>query len=155
MKKIIFTAFLFFVIPSHAQCISGNCNNGYGIKKYNDGTLYVGEWWNDVPSGHGTVIWPDGSIYVGEFIEGAYNGKGTHLTNQNLYIGEFKNDLPNGKGTLFMNAGSMYVGDFEKGDMNGKGYFQHPDGTIEESLWNAGKPTGKVIQKEAKYILRK
>lgn len=155
IKNIIFTTLLIFTISVNAQCISGNCNNGYGIKKYNDGTLYIGDWWNDLPSGHGTAIWPDGSIYVGDFIEGKYNGKGTHFTNQNLYIGEFNHNLPSGNGTLFMNAGSMYVGSFENGDMNGKGYFQHPDGTIEESFWKEGKPTGKVIQEEAKYILRK
>ena len=154
IKNIIFTTLLFFVISLNAQCISGNCNNGYGIKKYNDGTLYIGDWWNDLPSGNGTTIWPDGSIYVGEFIEGAYNGRGTHFTNQNLYVGEFKNDAPNGKGTLFMNTG-MYVGEFEKGNMNGKGFFQHQDGTIEESFWKEGKPIGKVIKEEAKYILRK
>ena len=155
IKNIIFTTLLIFTISVNAQCISGNCNNGYGIKKYNDGTLYIGDWWNDLPSGHGTAIWPDGSIYVGDFIEGKYNGKGTHFTNQNLYIGEFNHNLPSGNGTLFMNAVSMYVGSFENGDMNGKGYFQHPHGTIEESFWKEGKPTGKVIQEEAKYILRK
>ena len=54
-----------------------------------------------------------------------------------------------------MNEGSMYVGDFNQGEMEGKGLFQHPDGTIEEALWQKGKPLGDIVQEEAKYILRK
>ena len=147
--------FFFLTITLNAQCLSGNCHNGYGIKKYQDGTLYVGEWWNDNPSGQGTVVWSDGSIYVGNFSKGTYSGEGTYFTKKSLYIGEFKKDLPDGKGTLFMSPGGMYVGDFKKGKMDGKGLFQHPDGTIEEASWKQGKPLGEIIQEEAKYILRK
>ena len=155
MKKTLFSIAVFFIIINlNAQCLSGNCNNGYGVKKYQDGTLYIGEWWNDTPSGKGTVIWSDGSIYIGDFEKGAYNGAGTHFTAKSLYIGEFENDLPNGYGTFFMNPGSMYVGNFEKGEMHGKGLFQHPDGTIEEAFWQQGKPVGDIIQEEDKYILR-
>lgn len=155
MKKFIFIFPFFFTIILTAQCVSGNCNNGYGVKKYQDGTLYIGEWWNDAPSGKGTVVWADGSIYVGDFIAGKYNGTGAHFTSKSLYIGDFKNDLPNGYGTFFMSPKSMYVGDFEKGEMQGYGIFQHPDGTIEEAFWKNGKPTGKIIQEDAKYILKK
>ena len=47
MKNLLFIITLFIITALNAQCVSGNCNNGYGIKKYKDGTMYVGEWWND------------------------------------------------------------------------------------------------------------
>ena len=154
MKNLLFTITFFLVSVLSAQCVSGNCDNGYGVKKYKDGTMYVGEWWNGEASGQGTVIWPDGSIYVGEFIKGLYNGEGTLLTEINFYVGEFHKNLPDGSGSMFMNEG-VYVGEFKEGEMSGKGFFQHRDGTIEESLWKEGKPVGNVFIKRENYILRK
>jgi hypothetical protein len=40
-----------------AECISGNCVNGYG-----------------------TYTWPNGNKYVGEFKDGNFNGQGTLTT---------------------------------------------------------------------------
>ena len=65
MKNLFFIINFFIITGLNAQCVSGNCDNGYGVKKYKDGTMYLGEWWNGEASGHGTVIWPNGSIYVG------------------------------------------------------------------------------------------
>ena len=154
MKNLLFIVIILTSPTLIAQCVSGNCDNGYGVKKYKDGTMYVGEWWNGQASGQGTVIWPDGSIYVGEFIKGLYSGEGTLLTEKKFYVGEFHKNLPNGSGSMFMNEG-VYVGEFKKGEMSGKGFFQHRDGTIEESLWKEGKPVGSVFIKRENYILRK
>ena len=83
-------------------CLSGDCKIDYGIKKFNDGTVYFGSWWNDLPSGQGTIIWSDGTIYVGNFLEGEYHGDGTYMTPQQFYIGEFKNDIANGNGSFLL-----------------------------------------------------
>ena len=155
MKNLLFIITFFLFTGLNAQCVSGNCDNGYGVKKYKDGTMYVGEWWNGEASGQGTVIWPNGSIYVGEFIKGLYSGEGTLLTNNDFYVGEFDKNIPNGSGSMFMSDGSVYVGEFKEGEMSGKGFFQHRDGTIEESLWKDGKPVGSIFIKRENYILRK
>jgi len=154
MKNHLFIIIILFTSSLTAQCVSGNCNNGYGVKKYKDGTMYVGEWWNNQASGQGTVIWPDGSIYVGKFIKGRYDGEGTLLTENNFYVGEFYKNLPDGSGSMFTNEG-VYIGEFKNGKMSGKGFFQHLDGTIEESLWKDGKAVGNVFIKRENYILRK
>ena len=50
-----------------AECIEGDCNNGYGTYTYTDGGKYVGEWKNQKHHGQGTFTWADGRKYVGEF----------------------------------------------------------------------------------------
>ena len=99
MKNLLFIITFFLITGMNAQFISGNCNNGYGIKKYKDGTMYVGEWWNDVPSGQGTVIWADGTIYVGEFLNGKRNGEGTFTyADGTAFIGMFVDGKQQGLG---------------------------------------------------------
>ena len=153
MRNLLFIITVLLTYSINAQCVSGNCNNGFGVKKYENGTMYIGEWWNDVPSGQGTVIWADGSIYVGEFNKGIYSGEGALLTTDNFYVGEFDKNTPNGSGSLFMSDG-IYVGEFKHGEKDGKGFFQHQDGTIEEALWKEGKALGSILIKRENYILR-
>ncbi|MAQ31394.1 MAG: hypothetical protein CMD26_01480 [Flavobacteriales bacterium] len=155
MKKFLLIIILFSVTQLSAQCISGNCNNGYGAQKYKDGTLYIGNWWNGVPSGKGTLVWDDGTIYVGDFVKGLYDGEGTLFSRENLYIGEFDKNAPDGSGTLFMKSGEMYVGGFQEGYMTGQGFLHHQNGTLEEALWKKGVPEGKIVQKNSQHILRK
>jgi len=154
MRSLISVIILFLITNANSQCLSGNCNNGYGLKKYKDGTIYVGEWWNDTPSGKGTVIWSDGSIYVGDFSKGMYSGNGTLVNQQTLYVGEFFKNEPNGFGSLFSNPGHMYVGNFTEGKMNGQGFFQHKNGVIEEANWKNNQPLGDILIERNDYILR-
>jgi len=134
-------------------CVSGNCNMGFGIMKWQDETTYIGDFWNEIPSGQGTVIWSDGTIYVGKFNEGMYNGEGTLITNRSLYIGEFSEDIPNGFGTLLIETG-MYVGDVSNGELEGKGVFINNTGLIEEATFKNNNPTGDTILVRENYILR-
>ena len=134
-------------------CVSGNCENGFGIKRYQDGTIYIGNWWNETPGGQGTIIWGDGTIYVGNFDNGKYHGDGTFMTTEQFYIGEFKNDIANGKGTFFLENG-VYFGDFEDGLFDGKGYFLDRDGKIEEGNFKKGNIIGDIIYRTEDYIRR-
>ena len=67
MKKTTFIILLFSFTTTFSQCLSGNCKIGFGTYKYENGSIYTGEWWNNEMNGEGTLIWPDGSVYVGEF----------------------------------------------------------------------------------------
>tara|TARA_B100000965_G_scaffold378671_1_gene373797 strand:- start:349 stop:873 length:525 start_codon:yes stop_codon:yes gene_type:complete len=171
MKNILFFIFYLSILNLYSQvekksiedsgqdniltgiCVSGNCNMGYGIMKWQDETTYIGNFWNEIPSGEGTVIWSDGSIYVGKFNEGMYSGKGTLITNRSLYIGEFNEDAPNGFGTLLIEPG-MYVGEFLNGELEGKGIFINKVGLIEEAIFKNNNPTGDTILIRENYILR-
>ena len=141
---------------TNSKCISGNCQNGYGVKKFNNGTLYIGEFWDDIPSGHGTVIWSNGNIYVGDFIKGEYKGDGTFISkatkNNILYVGEFNKNKPNGFGTMLFENNEFFVGDFQSGEFNGKGYFYNSSQFIEEGNWINGKIKGDTLIQREKYI---
>lgn len=60
-----FKWFLLFILviltnPIFSQCIY-NCHDGYGIKTYNNGNIYEGEWKHDQPHGIGIKTFADGS----------------------------------------------------------------------------------------------
>jgi len=38
-----------------AECIKGDCNNGYGTFTWSDGAKYVGGWKDDKRHGQGTL----------------------------------------------------------------------------------------------------
>ena len=51
----------------YGQCISGDCENGFGTFIYHDETKYEGKWKNDKKHGQGTMTWNSGSKYVGNY----------------------------------------------------------------------------------------
>ena len=61
-----------------AECIKGDCNNGYGTPMWTDGTKYVGEHKNGKRHGQGTWTYPSGDKYVGEYKDGKRHGEGTY-----------------------------------------------------------------------------
>lgn len=80
MKKGLLSlllAFCFSIIS--AQCIEGNCNNGYGtaIFKKKGGIRYVGYFKNKRPNGKGTAEYPNGRVYTGDWMMGMWHGQGT------------------------------------------------------------------------------
>jgi hypothetical protein len=62
---------------SETGCISGDCKNGFGEFRWQNGVKYIGEWQNKTLHGQGTYIWPTGQKYVGEFKKGNFHGQGT------------------------------------------------------------------------------
>ncbi|MFN8254810.1 MAG: caspase family protein [Bacteroidales bacterium] len=57
-------------------CISGNCENGYGVFRWQDGEKYVGNFKNKLRHGYGSNYWADGRIYEGTWVNDKMNGYG-------------------------------------------------------------------------------
>ena len=80
MKKLFLYVFLVLMWCNvgFAECIKGDCNNGYGTWTFADGEKYVGEWKDNNKHGLGTFTWASGNKYVGEYKDGKRNGQGTY-----------------------------------------------------------------------------
>jgi len=167
MNKYLFTFFVFSLIfsTSKSQCVSGDCEMGFGIMKYENGVVYIGEWWNGEMNGEGTMIWSDGSVYTGNFKHGLYHGSGTYLSmseteDLTLYVGDFFEEVPDGFGTKIFKNGNVYVGDFKEGRMSGFGIlkygFSNPElkNVIKEGQWHNDKSLGQVLFKKNGYIFK-
>ncbi len=57
-------------------CVFGDCANGFGHFKYQDGGTYIGEFKNEQPHGQGTIKWANGAKYVGDMKESNFSGYG-------------------------------------------------------------------------------
>lgn len=131
MKKLV--TLLLFAIPfafiANAQikveCLSGNCVNGKGIKKYADGSAYDGEFLDSLRNGFGVLVWQTGDKYIGDWKAGEITGKGTMIyTDGRRYEGDFFNNQLEGKGTMIYKDGSKYIGDWKADKRNGKGWLE-------------------------------
>ena len=107
MKKLLLILLCLPMI-GFGQCISGDCENGYGTRTWkwaHKGEKYVGEWKFGMRNGQGINIYGNGP------------NKGDE------YVGEWKNDRPHGQGTYTYERGDKYVGEFKNGNMNGQGTY--------------------------------
>ena len=67
MKKLSLYVFLLlmFCNVGFAECIEGDCNNGYGTYTWADGSKYVGEYKDGKRHGQGTFTATDGRVMKG------------------------------------------------------------------------------------------
>jgi hypothetical protein len=100
---------------------------------------YIGEFKNNMKDGYGEEKYRDGSIYKGDFRQDLKHGKGVLLLQGNGnygYEGEFKNDKISGRGKFKWNDRKEYIGDWDnneicgygiilEGKMRHIGYFMH------------------------------
>ena len=95
--------------------------NGCGIEKWSDSSIFIGEYLNGFKSGIGLYIWPDGSRYEGEFKNNKFEGFGMFFYNKKkLYLGEWKNNTKDGYGEYLVDD-RLYVGFFSNDQKNGFG----------------------------------
>ena len=173
---ILFT--LFFVSFSQAQCVEGNCSNGFGIYKFKDGSsyrgnfargklqgygkmkysngnIYEGEWKNDLKTGRGTMKFINNDSYVGNFSDDKFWGKGIYRYNTgDLFDGSWVNGQAHGKGKYVFADKEKYEGDFFKGQFEGVGAFYYADGSIFIGNWKDNKRNGegKLHYKDGRKI---
>jgi len=131
MKKLLLLLMTAPII-GFGQCVSGDCENGYGTYLYLDGEKYIGKWKDNKFNGEGTLIFKDGK-YVGEFEDGRYHGHGTFTnTKGDKYVGDFQDGLFDGKGTYTWGEspykGDKYIGEWKDGKHNGQGTYAWGEG---------------------------
>ena len=139
MKRILFGILLLqlAVLPVIAQnsgCISGNCENGYGVYVYGSetewaGDKYEGDFVNGFREGFGTYSFKSGASYTGSWKAGTYDGVGTFVwPSGDRYIGEWKNGKQNGQGKYIYASGEVVTGTWLNGSFQGD-YSDYSDKT--------------------------
>jgi len=98
------------------DCISGDCDNGYGTWVYSNGDKYEGTWVNQKMHGQGTYYYSNGDIYKGGFKNNELDGTATYTArNGDKYVGQYKKNEMEGEGTYFYKDGKVEKGLFVKG----------------------------------------
>lgn len=72
--------------------------------KFEDGSVYEGEWHIelDIKHGRGKLVYPSGTVYEGYWRNNLENGRGRiTFINGDIYQGYFKNGKANGYGEIY------------------------------------------------------
>lgn len=114
MNKLFFLSAIFsvfFVLNSNAQCTKGNCFNGSGTYKFENGDVYDGQWREGKPHGQGKYEFANGDRYMGLFQEGKRNGTGKYTwAKGGRYTGNWLNDKRDGFGEFQWPNSATYRG---------------------------------------------
>ena len=171
MYKLLIVA-LFAVLAAPvstlADCVKGNCFNGYGtyiypnqdkyignftdgkphgrgIIYFANGNKYIGHWVAEYREGEGKFIFIEGHEYFGQFKKNEFHGPGTMTyANGDRYEGTWVNSKPEGEGSYFFANGKRYVGFFRNGRFNGQGTMYYADGRSEIGNWLNGERTSET-----------
>jgi hypothetical protein len=113
------------------------CRHGRGIYQFTDGSVYEGDFHNDIMYGNGVAKYADGTTMDGWW-EGGMLQKGSLVQpNKGEYGGEFEDSSFHGNGFLRYSNGSSYVGEWERGRRSGKGVYKYANGDEYDGEWKA------------------
>ena len=156
MRLLIAFFFCLISLSAVGQCISGDCEDGYGTYTWttgnNKGDKYVGEFKNYQIHGKGTYTWTNGDSagkkYVGEWKYGKLHGQGTYTTtNGYKYVGEYKNGKRHGQGIDSLADGRIYRGEHQDGSWHGQAVLIHTNGDMHVGEWIQGQFEGDYLNK--------
>lgn len=98
-------------------CVAGDCQNGKGRLRFENGDEFIGEFWKGKPNGRGAYYYKNG----------------------NVYKGQFKDALMEGLGTFVWVNGDVYKGEYRSGQRYGEGKYTYSNGKVKEGIWAKGK----------------
>ena len=129
MKKIlgiVVLSLLLSVNAHSAECIKGDCYNGFGTIIYKSGNKYTGYTKNGKRYGQGTMEYKkSGNIAEGSWINNKKEGSFIVTGKKGVFIGLFKEGKKNGLGTFFENINGklklLHIFEFKSGVREGEG----------------------------------
>jgi len=155
------------LLQAQANCLQGDCQNGYGvclypnvgkyagdflngkmhgkgILYYTDGAKYIGHWAEHAREGEGRMIFVSGDEYRGQFVRNRIQGYGVmEFITGNRYEGNWLESKPHGQGVFLYANGDRYEGEFFDGQRHGSGVMDYADGSRYEGAWAAAKRHGE------------
>jgi len=113
--------------------------HGFGIYRWPDGSVFKGNFKNDLRHGNGRFLWSNGESYEGEYQEDHRAGKGSYTwPDGDHYDGDFLFSKRHGFGVFRSSSGSIYEGEWLNDQQHGKGKLTRKDGAIFEGIWRKG-----------------
>ena len=139
-------AYLSFLTPVKAQCISGDCDKGIGTYVFKSGSKYEGAFKNGKKNGKGKFTFSSGDIYEGDYLNDEETGNGKYTAvDGTTEIGKFLNGKLNGYATITFKAGGKYTGNFVNDKMNGSGIYYFANGDRFEGAFKDDKRNGNGV----------
>ena len=94
---LVLLSFLIYIPFSDAQCLVGDCKDGYGKLVYKNGDTYIGQFKDGKSHGQGICVYSNpelkGMKYVGSWKAGKIEGEGRmHLADGSVTLGIWKNN---------------------------------------------------------------
>jgi len=121
------------------RCLSGDCNDGFGIYVWSNGERYEGNWQNNKRNGKGLNYYITGAKYDGFWKDDLKDGAGTYFYSTDSpyekYTGFFEDDAISGQGTFVFRNGDRYVGTFKNDMFDGNGTFFYTNGLKKTGKW--------------------
>ena len=120
--------------------------NGYHKKKFDDGSVYEGNFVNGKPEGKGTMKYVGGASYIGEWHYGLREGEGTwNYPDGGSYIGSWVRGRRHGRGTLNKKGGMVIVGEWKDDRLVSEILIKEPIKKEKESSPSSDSGTAKGI----------
>ena len=118
--KIIGVLFLALTLSSGtallANCINGDCRDGRGAARFDNGDEYVGTWKDGLMHGRGVYTFRTRATYTGEFRRGAMHGQGTmRYPDGGVYVGQWVSNKKSGLGKQVAPSGKTQDGRWVNG----------------------------------------
>lgn len=113
VKVISFAGLKGTTVHYLGEVVDGKADGG-GIGIWTTGSVYRGEWRNNLRHGKGSFQWKNGERYEGNYVDGKREGEGTYYwPSGERYEGQWVADQRTGQGTLFDLDGNVrYKGEW-------------------------------------------
>eukprot|EP00300_Choanocystis_sp_HF-7_P043209 c9806_g1_i1.p1 GENE.c9806_g1_i1~~c9806_g1_i1.p1 ORF type:complete len:752 (+),score=119.28 c9806_g1_i1:32-2257(+) len=103
--------------------------HGHGVRTFENGDRYNGEWVHGREHGFGVYLYQDGSKYEGEWRDGKRHGKGVFVFwSGNVEESEYVSDLQHGKASFKRIDGCVSTGQYSQGKRVGVWVRLDPEG---------------------------
>lgn len=69
----------------NSGCVTGDCENGYGIYRFKNGDIYEGFFTDALFEGFGVYSYNDGTAYIGQWMQSSLNGTAIEVFDNHTY----------------------------------------------------------------------
>lgn len=173
-KSLLIFGLLLITFNLSSQCVDGDCVEGFGIMKFDDGGTYEGLFKTTFLNGIGYYYYPGGGSHVGEFVNNIIQGTGIRFgTDGSSYYGGFENNKQHELG-IYENKDGAWAYQWENGEaktqysqttdsnnpanctgncVNGYGRVTNEDGSYIQAVYENGIAVfGKIITSTSSYF---